>query len=62
LAFGFPVVTSGRRLLFGRRTNVFLCGKAEIAVETRQVFHRMPAGSTIWLGINPQPILDALKR
>ena len=30
-------------LLFGSRTNVFLSGKAEIAVETRQVFHRHTA-------------------
>src|SRR5206468_4785753 len=43
-------------------TNVFLSGKAERAVETRQVFCWMPPGSTIWLGVYPQPILAALKR
>jgi hypothetical protein len=40
---------------------VFLSGKAEIAVKTRQVFLRTPRGSTIWLGAYPQPILDALE-
>ena len=29
-------------LLFGARTNVFLTGKAETAVKTRQVFHHTP--------------------
>ena len=38
LGFGFLVSTSVRRLIFGSRTNVFLLGKAEMAVETRQVF------------------------
>jgi len=38
---------------------VFLSGKAEIADETRQVFCWMPPGSTIWLGVYPQPILAA---
>jgi len=36
----FQLSHSGRRLL-GNRTNVFSSGKAEIAVETRQVFHRV---------------------
>ena len=34
------------------RTNGFLFAKAEMAVKIRQVFHRMPAGSTIWLGLS----------
>jgi hypothetical protein len=59
--FDFYVVTSDQRLLFESRTNVFLSGKAEIAVKTRQVFLRTPRGSTIWLGAYPQPILDALE-
>src|SRR5262245_19387908 len=33
--FGFYIVTSEPRLLFGSRTNVFLFAKAETAVETR---------------------------
>jgi len=37
---GFSVFESGRHFLFESRTNVFLAAKAEIAVETRQVFHR----------------------
>jgi len=41
---------------------VFLSAKAEIAVKIRQVFCWMPSGSTIWLGVYPQPILTALKR
>jgi hypothetical protein len=40
LGFGFLVSTSVRPLLFGSRTDVFLLGKAETAVETRQVFFR----------------------
>src|SRR5215831_6043700 len=38
--FGFEFLfsTSERRLLFGSRINVFLLGKAETAVKTRQVF------------------------
>jgi len=38
--FGFEFLfsTSGRCLLFGSRINVFLLGKAETAVQTRQVF------------------------
>jgi hypothetical protein len=35
---GFPVVTSARRFFFGTRTDVFLPGKAEIAVKTRRLF------------------------
>jgi hypothetical protein len=29
------------RAFFSSRANAFLCGKAETAVETRQVFHRI---------------------
>jgi hypothetical protein len=36
--FGFYVVTSEPRFLFGSGANVFLPGKAEMAVETRHVF------------------------
>jgi len=36
--FGFYIVTSEPRLLFGTRTNVLLSEKAETAFETRQVF------------------------
>jgi len=35
---GFSVFEFCVALIFGSRTNVFLLGKAEIAVETRQVF------------------------
>jgi hypothetical protein len=35
-----------RGALFGSRTNVFLLGKAEIAVETRQVFYRVGVRQT----------------
>jgi hypothetical protein len=37
---GFSVFVFARRFLFESRTNAFLSGKAEIAVETRHVFHR----------------------
>jgi hypothetical protein len=57
----FMLLHPSRALLFENRTNVFLSAKAEIAVETRQDFHRMPLGSKIWLGVYPQPILAALK-
>jgi len=49
-----------RSIPFGSPANLFLSGKAEIAVETRQVSHRMPPGSKIWLDVYPQPILAAL--
>jgi hypothetical protein len=32
-------LTSARPFIFGSRTNVFLLGKAETTLETRQVFH-----------------------
>jgi hypothetical protein len=38
LGLEFSVFTSARCLIFGSRTNVFLSGKAESAVKTRQVF------------------------
>jgi hypothetical protein len=40
---GFWFLRPWGRLVFGSRTNVFLLGKAETAVETRQVFCRAAA-------------------
>jgi len=49
LGFGFLVSTSVRRLLFGSRTNVFLLGKAKIAVKTRQFFVALQQNRTQFL-------------
>ena len=43
LVLGFPCLHL-RRASFGSRTNVFLSGKAETAVKTRQVFYRVAVG------------------
>jgi len=45
--FDFYVVTSEPSLSFGSRRTVFLFGKAETAVKTRQVFATRPENTRI---------------